>query len=75
MNPPLGMITENKLLEAVGVTKSTLSIYLGRAEFSHIHKLRMGKNRFVYRGVTNKDIERLKAFRNRRAGVLYSSHI
>lgn len=66
MNPPLGMITERKLLEQIGYTASTLTVYLGRAEFSHIHKIRMGKQRFVYRGVTNKDIERLKELKRER---------
>lgn len=73
MNKPLGMITEKEFLKAVGICKSTLQVYLCRAEFSHIQKVKMGKNKFVYKGVGRDDIRRLREFKNKKKGILHYS--
>ena len=71
MNKKLGLMTEKALLEAVECAKTTLNVYLCRAEFAHIQKVRMEKNKFLFKGVTNKDIRRLKELKKRNKGILY----
>lgn len=71
MSNILGSITEKELLSKTTLSQTTLRIYLGRAEFSHIEKGSLGKGKFVYLGVTNEDIKRLKELKNRRRGILY----
>lgn len=66
-----GMISEKKLLKEIPCCKSTLKVYLGRAEFSHITRARISKQNFVYKGIDNYDIARLKELMQRNKGILY----
>ena len=71
MNVMIGTISEKKLLESIPCCKTTLKVYLGRAEFNHIKRVRMSKQNFIYTGIDNYDIERLKELMQRNKGVLY----
>lgn len=60
------MITEEKLLQKVGYCATTLRIYLCRAEFSHVERVKLAPNKFAYKGVTETDLVKLKAFKTRK---------
>lgn len=59
------IMTAKKIAELIECSNTTVLAYIGRAEFSHIRKIRVG-HRQMYTGVTQHDIERLAALINAR---------
>lgn len=54
-------VTRSYLLKEIGICACTLTVYLCRPEFSHIEKVFRGRGKeFLYKNVTQKDIERIK---------------
>ena len=60
-------IRPKDLIVKLGIkSQNSLNTYIGRAEFSHIKKVRINKVVYLH-GITNRDIKMLKLFMNRRS--------
>lgn len=55
-------MTRKELSKKVGISAGRLTMFLCRAEFSHIRFGKMGRER-VYKDITSRDINKLKALK------------
>ena len=68
------VMTTRKLAELLNCSTVTVLIYLGRAEFSHVHRIRVGRNS-ILKGIVKQDILSLSNYidiRKRKTGKLSS---
>ena len=61
------IITSKKLAECVGCSTACVLTYIKRPEFSHVERIRVKSWQF-YKGVTEEDIEKIKALIKSRKG-------
>jgi hypothetical protein len=59
------IMEENKLANYLKFSLQTLKIYMCRPEFCHVERVKVARGKYLYKGITSYDLERLKELRSR----------